>query len=103
MSGVHTNNNMCLMIFGLLLGGRDVTKVLGETVAMGLDNDCTAASAGSIVGALVGAKNVPCHWTAPFHGKVYTYLTGCPQFGIEDIADRFLTIRNALTCGMFEQ
>jgi len=58
MSGVHTNNNACLTIFGLMIGGTDVTKVISETVAMGLDNDCTAAMAGSIVGAIVGKRNL---------------------------------------------
>jgi len=96
MSGVHTQNNMCLMIFGLLRGGRDVTRVLGETVAMGLDNDCTAASAGSIVGALVGASQVPEKWYKPFEGRVGSYLNGFPEFEIEDLVRRFLKQRLAL-------
>lgn len=96
MSRVHTNNNMCLMIFGLLLGGRDVTRVLSETVAMGLDNDCTAASAGSIVGALVGASGVPTHWTAPFEDTIFTYLTGHERFSIEDVTSRFVALNQKL-------
>ena len=43
MHSVHTINNACLTVFGLMIGGTDVTRVLSETVAMGLDNDCTAA------------------------------------------------------------
>ena len=89
MSHVHTNNNMCLMIFGLILGGKDVTKVLGEVVAMGMDNDCTGASAGSIVGALVGAKNVPAHWTKHFNNKIRSYLTGFEWFAIDGLVRRF--------------
>ena len=54
MSVAHTNNNACLTVFGLMLGGTDITKVLSQTVAMGMDNDCTAATAGSIVGAIIG-------------------------------------------------
>ena len=89
MHGVHTINNACLTIFGLALGGRDVTKVIGNTVAMGLDNDCTAATAGSIVGAVVGAKGIPAHWTKPFKGKVRTYMNGREWFTIDDIVARF--------------
>ena len=89
MSRVHTNNNLCLVVFGLLLGGRDVTRVLGETVAMGLDNDCTAASAGSIVGALAGTRAVPAQWTRGFEGKVASYLNGYPSFDILDLVRRF--------------
>lgn len=53
---VHTNNNLCLIVFGLIIGGRDIVKGLSETVAMGLDSDCTSASAGSIFGAVLGKK-----------------------------------------------
>ncbi|MCJ7751561.1 MAG: ADP-ribosylglycohydrolase family protein, partial [Armatimonadetes bacterium] len=66
MSNVHTINNACLTIFGLAIGGTDVTRVIGETVAMGLDNDCTAATAGSIVGAIVGKRRIPRKWTRKF-------------------------------------
>ncbi len=89
MSGVHTVINAALTIFGLALGGRDVTKVIGNTVAMGYDNDCTAATAGSIVGAVVGAGEVPAHWSKPFHNKVRTYIKGHEWFTIDDIVRRF--------------
>ena len=74
MSGVHTINNACLTIWGLTIGGTDFTKVISETVAMGLDNDCTAATAGSMVGAVVGQKGIPKHWTRKFNNTVYSYL-----------------------------
>jgi len=89
MSGVHTNNNACLTIFGLTIGGNDVTKVISETVAMGMDNDCTAATAGSIVGAIVGKKGVPEHWYKDFNNKVESYLIGIEEFKIDDVIQRF--------------
>lgn len=89
MHAAHTLNNACLTVFGLALGRGDVTKTIGITVAMGLDNDCTAATAGSIVGAVVGAKGVPDHWWKPFRGKVRSYLKGCEWFGIGDTVRRF--------------
>jgi ADP-ribosylglycohydrolase len=89
MHPVHTVNNAALTIFGLALGGRDVTKVIGNTVAMGYDNDCTAATAGSIVGAVVGASGVPEHWHKPFRNKVRTYINGHEWFKIDDVVRRF--------------
>jgi len=89
MSSVHTINNACLTVFGLALGGRDVTRVIGNTVAMGLDNDCTAATAGSIVGAVVGADNVPEHWCKPFRNKTRTYINGHEWFTNTEIVRRF--------------
>ncbi|MBU3182996.1 ADP-ribosylglycohydrolase family protein [Clostridium psychrophilum] len=90
MSGVHTNNNACLTVFGLMIGGNDVTKVLSEIVAMGMDNDCTAATAGSIVGAIVGIKGVPEHWYKNFNNTVLSYLIGKDEFKIDDLINRFM-------------
>ena len=89
MHPVHTNNNACLTIFGLMIGGTDVTRVISEVVAMGLDNDCTAATAGSIAGAVAGKAGVPAHWHRRFHDTVRSYLIGRPTFRISGLLDRF--------------
>lgn len=89
MSGVHTNNNACLTIFGLMIGQTNVTKVISETVAMGLDNDCTAATAGSIVGAIAGIQGIPEHWYKPFNNTLATYLIGNEEFKIDEVLKRF--------------
>lgn len=92
MSKVHTNNNACLTIFGLFLGGGDFTETISNVVAMGMDNDCTAATAGSIVGAIVGEKGIPAHWTAGFHDQVRTYIDGVPSLSIRDVTERFVRL-----------
>ncbi|WMJ24114.1 ADP-ribosylglycohydrolase family protein [Paludicola sp. MB14-C6] len=89
MHPVHTNNNACLTVMGLLLGNGDFTKTISEIVAMGLDNDCTAATAGSVIGAIYGAHNIPSHWTEGFHNTVYTYMNGVPSMKIDDIVKRY--------------
>jgi ADP-ribosylglycohydrolase len=89
MSGVHTINNACLTVWGISMGRTDFTRVIGEVVAMGMDNDCTAATAGSIVGTVVGAKGIPPHWYKNFNDTVYSYMTGQPKFSISGLVDRF--------------
>ncbi len=89
MAGAHTNNNACLTIFALMMGGTDMSRVIGEAVAMGMDNDCTAATAGSIVGAIVGKKNVPTHWYECFHNTIDNYLIGAGELQIDDVLKRF--------------
>ena len=89
MSWVHTINNACLTIWGITIGGEDFTKVIGETVAMGMDNDCTAATAGSIVGAIVGKKGIPLKWYTNFNNTVYSYLIGKKRFSISGLVKRF--------------
>lgn len=89
MSHAHTNSNACLTTFGLMIGGTDMTKVISETVAMGMDNDCTAATAGSIVGAIVGKKGLESHWYNNFNNTVDNYLIGVGEMKIDDIVRRF--------------
>jgi ADP-ribosylglycohydrolase len=89
MSGVHTINNACLTVFGLMIGGTDFTRVISETVAMGMDNDCNAATAGSIVGAIAGKQGIPPHWYKRFNNTVHSYLNGFDEFKIDDLVRRF--------------
>lgn len=94
MSCVHTNNNACLMVFALALGKGDLSKTISTAVGMGLDNDCTAATYGSITGAICGMAGVEEKWYAPFHDRVRTYIIGAEELSIEDVADRFVTLYN---------
>lgn len=89
MSHAHTNNNACLTIFGLHIGQLDVTKTISEIVAMGMDNDCTAATAGSIIGAIVGKQGVDEHWYKNFNNVIDHYLIDLEPFLINNTLDRF--------------
>ena len=96
MHAVHTINNVALTIWGLNIGGTDYTKLIGETVAMGLDNDCTAATAGSIFGAAYGVDAIPKHWTRNFNNKVYSYIIGVESFALDDMLDRFTALAQVI-------
>jgi ADP-ribosylglycohydrolase len=98
ISCVHTINNACLTIFGIAIGKTDFTKVIAETVAMGLDNDCTAATAGSLVGAIVGIDNIPKHWYEPFNDTILSYSKICEKYSIEDVLDRFANLATKNGC-----
>lgn len=89
MSAVHTNNNACLTIFGLMLGEGNFTKTISNTVAMGMDNDCTAATAGSVIGAIVGSQGIDPVWTQAFHDEVRTYIYGAETLSLENVVSRF--------------
>jgi ADP-ribosylglycohydrolase len=97
MSTVHTINNACLTIFGLAIGKTDFSRVIGETVAMGMDNDCTTATAGSIAGAIVGKTGIPHHWVEHFNNSIRSYLIGVPRLAITDVIERF-TAQAARVC-----
>jgi ADP-ribosylglycohydrolase len=86
----HAINNALFVVLGICIGGRDFTKVIGETVAMGMDNDCTGATSGSIVGAVIGKKNIPEHWYKPFRNRMQCYFHHCPEYlDIDELLSRF--------------
>jgi ADP-ribosylglycohydrolase len=91
MHPIHTLNNACLTVWGITIGKTDFTRVIGETVAMGMDNDCTAATAGSIVGAVVGKRGIPAKWFKNFDNIIHSYLLGRKRFSIPDALRRFET------------
>ncbi len=95
----HSFQNNALTIWGLAVGGEDFSKVIGETVAMGQDNDCTAATAGSIFGAVYGASAIPEHWTVNFNNKVHCYLNDQSPFAIDDTVDRFIRQAEVVMAG----
>jgi len=89
MHRVHTINNMVAIVFALMLGGSDFTKCISECIAIGLDNDCTGATVGSIVGACIGFDSIPEYWYNKFNDKVLTYIRGSEDLSIENVVSRF--------------
>ena len=91
-SPVHTNNNAALVIAALLLGKRDMEKAITIAVMGGWDTDCTGATAGSIVGAMVGASKLPAKWTAPLNDTLNAELPGYHPAPISACARKSLQI-----------
>lgn len=86
----HAINNACFTVFGIVIGGKDITRVIGNTIAMGMDNDCTAATAGSIVGAVIGQKNIPEHWYRSFNNRVRSYFNNHAEYlDIDELQTRY--------------
>jgi len=92
MNMAHTLNNAALTVTGLYYGEKDFEKTITLMAMGGLDTDCTGATAGSIIGAILGAKKLPKKWIAPPGNKVETYLKGKQYFKSDQIAKRFARI-----------
>lgn len=88
MFWVHTRNNTCLVIFALLLAEDNFTKLISECVAMGHDNDCTTATAGSIFGAFYGIDKIEKKWYEKFNNKIKCFLQHDKFFELEDVIKR---------------
>lgn len=54
--------NSAYVVIGLLYGGGDFTKTLEIATRCGQDADCNPASAGGILGTVLGYNNIPAYW-----------------------------------------
>ena len=81
---VHTNNNLAIVLIALLFGWPDYEKVISYAVMQGMDTDCNGATAGSVLGAAIGAKRIPSKWIAPLGGRLDTPIPGfaCPEIDV---------------------
>jgi len=90
--GVHTINNAVMVLLSLLYGEMDLGKTICIAVMGGLDTDCNGATAGSIIGAMLGAKRLPERWTAPLHDRLLSIVAGYHDNRISDLAQRTLAV-----------
>lgn len=87
MNRVHTNNNMCAIVFSIILGHNDFDLTISNCIAMGYDNDCTGASVGSIMGAYLKIENIDKKWYECFNDTIHTYIRGYETIKISDLID----------------
>lgn len=90
--GVHTINNAVIVLLGLLYGDLDLGRTISVAVMGGLDTDCNGATAGSILGALLGAATLPQEWVGPLSDRVTSYVIGHFDNRISDLARRTLDV-----------
>ena len=61
---------------GLLWGKKDFTYTMELCLTMGFDTDCNCATAGSVLGMVLGAQLLPEVWTAPLNDRVLSGVDG---------------------------
>lgn len=92
MNNAHTLNNAALTVTGLFYGDGDFEKTIAYTVMGGVDTDCTGATAGSIMGAIIGAKKLPKKWVGPLDDRLVSYVRGHEELVTSDLARRCCAI-----------
>jgi ADP-ribosylglycohydrolase len=91
-SWVHSINNACLIIAGLLWGEGDFTATVGLTVQGGWDTDSNGATAGSVVGTVLGAAKLPHHFIDPLEDRTRSAVFGYDNSQISELAGRTTAI-----------
>ncbi len=89
---VHTINNAVCVALGLLYGQGDLGRTICIAVASGFDTDCNGATAGSVLGAMVGAKVLPEKWVGPLNDLAHSGVFGFDNSIISDLARRFCSV-----------
>jgi ADP-ribosylglycohydrolase len=89
---VHTINNAVVVALSLLHGNGDFSKTVTTATMCGLDTDCNGATAGSILGAMIGSKRIPEQWTKPLNDRIDSSLAFVGECRISDLAARTLKL-----------
>jgi len=95
-SSVHTNNNAAVCVVALLLSGGDFHKGITAAVMGGWDSDCNGATVGSILGAMIGAKQLPSQWTARLNDTLNSAIIDYHPIAISECARRSTAIAQKL-------
>jgi len=54
--------NFAIVLMALFIGQKDFSEVMRICACSGWDTDCTAATAGALLGAMIGTKSLPEDW-----------------------------------------
>jgi ADP-ribosylglycohydrolase len=92
LSWVHTINNTLFILLGLLYGEGDLGNTVSISVMCGHDTDCTGASAGSIIGTMLGAKALEARWVDPLQDRVQSILAGFSESKISELARKTVVL-----------
>ena len=86
----HTISNAEIVAMSLLFGKKDYGKTICMAVTPGFDTDCNAATAGSVLGVMLGAAALPAEWTAQVGDTLHTSIFGVGTVSISEMAKKTL-------------
>ncbi|AJY73789.1 ADP-ribosylglycohydrolase family protein [Paenibacillus beijingensis] len=85
---VHTNNNAALVAASLIFAKGDFETAVTTSVLGGWDTDCNGATVGSVMGAMLGAQQLPQSWTSKLNDTLYAEVVGFHPIRISECAQR---------------
>ncbi len=93
---VHTINNAALVVASLISAKGDYERAICNVVMGGWDTDSNGATVGSIMGTMLGAKNLPSKWISPLNNRIRTSLKDFDNSLISELAKRTTAISKYL-------
>ena len=89
---VHTVNNALVVLMSLVYGRMDLHPTVCTAVMAGLDTDCNGATAGSIVGASSGYRQLDSPLIEPLHDTIKPRVIGFQDITMHELARRQLDV-----------
>jgi len=80
--------NLPIVVLALLEGKMDFTRTISVATMAGMDTDCNAATAGSIVGAALGYEQLDGRWFEPFQDTVESSVAMFGNGTISELIER---------------
>ncbi len=91
-----TVNNMAIVVLSILDGNLDYSRTITSAVCCGIDTDCNAGTAGSIVGAAVGIDGIDKKWYEPLNDTLKTGIAEIGEISITEVVKRIFSINEKL-------
>lgn len=88
----HTISNAEIVAIALLWGGKDYSRTVGMAVMPGFDTDCNGATAGSVLGMMLGGSGIPARWSGPMHDTLLTGVAGYHKVSLTQMADETVAL-----------
>ena len=82
----HTISNAMIVAVALLWGEKDFGKTICMAVQACFDTDCNGATAGSVLGGLIGHSGIPDAWASQLNDTLETGVQGYHRVKISDMA-----------------
>jgi ADP-ribosylglycohydrolase len=92
----HTISNAEIVVLALLWGGKDFERTVCGAVMPGFDTDCNAATAGSVLGAILGARKLPGKWIKPMRDTLFTGMAGYNKVSLTQMARETVALAGKL-------
>ena len=91
-----TINNLSMVTLALLEGKLDYTRTITTAVMRGMDTDCNAGTAGSIVGAAIAMDKIESRWTEPLNDTIRSGVACFGTCSISDIIARICKLKEKI-------
>jgi ADP-ribosylglycohydrolase len=88
----YTNSNAMIVVMALLYGEKDFAKTICLAVQAAFDTDCNGATAGSVIGIMLGAEKIDAYWPSAFHYRLRTSVEGYEAVSVEELVEKTLDI-----------